>query len=67
MKAEPSITIGALNVKVRDKFSYNVSYKKMWYAKQKAITNIFGDWDTSYRVLPRFIVALEKYNETIVM
>ena len=67
VKAEPSITVAALNAKVIDKFSYDVSYKKMWYTKQKAIKNIFGDWDTFYRVLPRFIIALEKYNGTIVM
>ena len=35
--------------------------------RQKATTKIFGDWDTSYKVLLRFIVALEKYNGKIVM
>ena len=43
VKVEPSITTVALNAKIRDKFSYDVSYKKMRYAKQKAIVNIFGD------------------------
>ena len=59
VKVEPLITVAVLNVKLKNNFSYNVSYKKMWYAKQKAITNIFGDWDTFYNVLPRFITALE--------
>ncbi|XVF56381.1 hypothetical protein PTKIN_Ptkin06aG0115900 [Pterospermum kingtungense] len=67
VKVEPSITIAALKAKVKDKFAYDVSYKKMWHAKQKAIKNVFGDWETSYRVLPRFLAALEKYNRTTVM
>ncbi|XP_022734079.1 uncharacterized protein LOC111287669 [Durio zibethinus] len=50
VKVEPSITIVALNAKVKDKFSYDVSYKKMWHAKQKVITNVFDDWDISYRL-----------------
>lgn len=39
-----------------------VKYKKAWYAKHKAISSIFGDWETSYRILPKFMNVLNKYN-----
>lgn len=37
------------------------------HAKENAIINIFGDWDASYKVLPGFNAAIEKYSGSIVM
>ncbi|CAH9131011.1 unnamed protein product [Cuscuta epithymum] len=67
VKVEPSITVAALIEVSKDKFSYDVSYKKMWHAKQKAIHTVFGDWEKSYKMLPKFIAALEKCNNMIVV
>ncbi|CAH9129658.1 unnamed protein product [Cuscuta epithymum] len=43
VKVEPSITVAALIETSKEKFSYDVSYKKMCNAKQKAIHTVFGD------------------------
>ncbi|CAH9097342.1 unnamed protein product [Cuscuta epithymum] len=67
VKVEPSITVAALIETSKEKFSYDVSYKKMWNAKQKAIHTVFGDWDKSYKTLPKFVAALEKCNDMIVV
>ncbi|XP_074313527.1 uncharacterized protein LOC141648705 [Silene latifolia] len=35
---------------------------KAWKAKQKALADIFGDWELSYQLLPRFFEALKEAN-----
>ena len=66
VKAKLLITIATLKKNVKVKFHYTTSYKKIWHAKQKAITKIFGDWDTSYQELPKFMATLQKYNKTTI-
>ncbi|GFS35190.1 hypothetical protein Acr_00g0038310 [Actinidia rufa] len=41
---------------------FTVSYKKAWLGRTKAIAMVFGDWDSSYEKLPRFMrnVGVEK-------
>ena len=41
--------IATLHQMVKDKFGYDVHYKKIWEAKRKAMIKAFGDWDESYQ------------------
>ena len=34
----------------------------MWDARRKAIVHLFGDWDESYHLLPKFMAALTESN-----
>ncbi|XP_047310291.1 uncharacterized protein LOC124913899 [Impatiens glandulifera] len=43
-------------------YRYHVSYKKAWLAKQKTISEVYGDWTTSYSKLPKFLSALMHFN-----
>ena len=43
-------------------YNYNVTYKKAWVIKQKAISDIFGDWMTSYNKLLTFLSAIIHFN-----
>ena len=43
-------------------YQYHVNYKKGWIGKQKAISDVYGDWINSYSKLPRFFSALMHYN-----
>ena len=63
VKEQPSITVSALKAKIMKILNYTVSYKKVWKGKQKAIEQVFGDWDYSYSVLPKFMGALQYYNQ----
>ncbi|KAH9611124.1 hypothetical protein KSS87_011978 [Heliosperma pusillum] len=47
---------------ILDKFGYKISYAKAWNEKQRAIGDIFGDWDASYEMLPRFMQGLKESN-----
>jgi MULE transposase domain len=40
-------------------FGFQVSYKKAWAAKYKALKIAFGDWEESYNRVPRFLNAAE--------
>ncbi|KAF7839281.1 serine/threonine-protein phosphatase 7 long form-like protein [Senna tora] len=42
-------------------FEYTVSYKKAWKAKQKAIARVYGNWENSYRLLPRWLAAVSHF------
>ncbi|XP_021750663.1 uncharacterized protein LOC110716351 [Chenopodium quinoa] len=39
-----------------------VPYRRAWYAKGKAIADIYGDWESSYGRLPHFMQALQQSN-----
>ena len=41
-----------------NKYQYRPSYFKVWEAKQKVINRAFGDWDKSYKLLPKWLKAL---------
>ena len=43
-------------------YKYHVSYKKVWIRKQKAISDVYGDWETSYSKLQQFLTALMHFN-----
>ena len=47
---------------MKDKFGYNVHYKRIWEAKRKAIIRIFGDCDESYQTLPRWMNIVKLTN-----
>ncbi|KAH9611123.1 hypothetical protein KSS87_001526 [Heliosperma pusillum] len=52
---------------ILDKFGYKISYAKAWNAKQRAIGDIFDDWDASYEMLPRFMQGLKESNHGTVV
>ncbi|XP_021975487.1 uncharacterized protein LOC110870611 [Helianthus annuus] len=62
IKEQPSISIATLKAEIIDKLSYTPSYKKVWVGKQKAIEQVFGNWEESFTILPKFLYALQKFN-----
>nr|KAJ0195883.1 hypothetical protein LSAT_V11C700382650 [Lactuca sativa] len=62
IKEQPSISIPTLKAEIVEKLGYIPSYKKVWTGKQKAIEQLFGNWEESYSVLPKFICVLQKFN-----
>ena len=55
-------SIATLHQMVKDKFGYDVHYKKIWEAKRKAMIKAFGDWDESYQALPKWMNILKLTN-----
>ncbi|XP_043693412.1 uncharacterized protein LOC122643903 [Telopea speciosissima] len=68
VKAQLSITPAAIQAHMANTYDYNISYMKAWKAKQKAFEKIFGNWEESYALLPRYLNALKMTNPgTIVL
>ncbi|KAK1383842.1 hypothetical protein POM88_021577 [Heracleum sosnowskyi] len=58
----PYIKVSNIMNQIRAIYKYQVTYKKAWLGKQKAIAEIYGDWTTSYSKLPKFLSALMHFN-----
>ncbi|KAK4480405.1 hypothetical protein RD792_013477 [Penstemon davidsonii] len=67
VKVDPDLKIRVIVEYVKNSFNKEISYKKAWCGKQKAIAQIYGDWEESYQRLPKVLAAIKQYNpETIV-
>ena len=55
-------SIATLHQMVKDKFGYDIPYKKIWEAKRKAMIKVFGDSDESYQALPKLMNILKLTN-----
>ena len=54
VKTNPAAKLKLLTAEIKEIWGQDVSYFKICDAKQKAIGNIYGDWDKSYEELPSF-------------
>ncbi|XP_061356980.1 uncharacterized protein LOC133301373 [Gastrolobium bilobum] len=62
VKASPSVVVILIQERVTGLFGFNVSYRKAWKAKQKAIAKIYSDWDESYVFSPRWFGHILKFS-----
>ena len=51
IRKDPSIKVSLIQERINTEFTYKVSYKKAWMARQKAIAIEYGDWEKSYTKL----------------
>ncbi|XP_061371281.1 uncharacterized protein LOC133313883 [Gastrolobium bilobum] len=47
IKSEPSVSISLVQERITAKYGFQVSYRKAWYAKQKAMAILYDDWEES--------------------
>ncbi|GFZ01044.1 hypothetical protein Acr_14g0006790 [Actinidia rufa] len=62
---DPGWKIASIIENVKKNSSFTVSYKKAWLGRTKAIAMAFGDWDSSYKNLSKFMRTLELRNPRI--
>ncbi|XP_021761161.1 uncharacterized protein LOC110725993 [Chenopodium quinoa] len=62
VRKDPSLKVEFIQELISKKFHFDVPYRRAWYAKEKAIAEIFGDWESSYGRLPHFMQALLRSN-----
>lgn len=63
IRVDPSLKIKTMVQLVKEKFDgFQITYKRAWLAKQKAIKLIYGDWEGSYEQLPKYMQALKESN-----
>ncbi|KAL5162649.1 hypothetical protein HKD37_07G019723 [Glycine soja] len=62
MGEDPSIKISLIQERINSEFSYKVSYRKAWMAKQKAIAIEYGDWKESYAKLSSWLTHMQNHS-----
>ncbi|XP_021714670.1 uncharacterized protein LOC110682643 [Chenopodium quinoa] len=62
VRKDPSLKVEFIQELISKQFNFDVPYRRAWYAKEKAIAEIFGDWESSYGRLPHFMQALKQPN-----
>ncbi|KAK1353805.1 hypothetical protein POM88_052170 [Heracleum sosnowskyi] len=58
----PYLKVKNIQSQMTSMYNYHVTYKKAWIGKQKAISDVYGDWTTSFTKLPNFLSVLMHYN-----
>lgn len=50
--------ITTIQERISGELHYQVSYRKAWTTKQKALAKLFGDWEESYDELLRWLAYM---------
>ncbi|KAL3533248.1 hypothetical protein ACH5RR_006769 [Cinchona calisaya] len=58
VKNDPGHKVKQIQVHIKDKLKVDVTYKKAWYARRKAIELVYGSWATNFAQLPQFVEPL---------
>ncbi|XP_016207058.1 uncharacterized protein LOC107647501 [Arachis ipaensis] len=59
IRADASICIKVLLNATEAHFRFRPAYKRVWLAKQKAMAQIYRDWDESYNELSRWVLGVQ--------
>ncbi|KAH1203586.1 hypothetical protein GmHk_17G049791 [Glycine max] len=59
-KLDSNLIATCIVERINSEFSYKVSYRKAWMAKQKAIAIEYGDWEESYAKLSSWLTHMQK-------
>ncbi|RVW25044.1 hypothetical protein CK203_114054 [Vitis vinifera] len=62
VQRDHTTSIATLHQIVKDKFGYDVHYRRIWEAKRKTMLRVFGDWDESYQALSKWMNILQLTN-----
>ncbi|XP_057744644.1 uncharacterized protein LOC130962450 [Arachis stenosperma] len=59
VRADAAVTVKVLQEATEADYGFRPSYRKVWLAKQKAVAEIYGDWEESYAELPRWMLGIQ--------
>ncbi|XP_073219581.1 uncharacterized protein [Cicer arietinum] len=58
---DPSIKVKVIIAQIQALYNYTISYRKAWLGKNKAIEQIYGNWEESYNQLPRWLLVMRTF------
>ncbi|XP_020970327.1 uncharacterized protein LOC110268477 [Arachis ipaensis] len=59
VRADAAVTVKVLQQATEADYGFRPSYRKVWMAKQKAVAQIYGDWEESYAEFPRWMLGVQ--------
>nr|XP_029154668.1 uncharacterized protein LOC112805316 [Arachis hypogaea] len=59
IRTDAAVTVKVLQQATEADYGFRPSYRKVWLAKQKAMAQIYGDWEESYAELPRWMLGVQ--------
>ncbi|KAL0301836.1 UNVERIFIED_CONTAM: hypothetical protein Sradi_6460400 [Sesamum radiatum] len=64
---DPAYDIKYVQQNVKNRFGFDISYHNAWHALKAAREEVYGTWESSMRKLPKYMVALQKWNSGTVV
>ncbi|XP_006580662.1 uncharacterized protein LOC114411070 [Glycine soja] len=55
------LTIPTFIAFIRQEFGYTITYRKALLEKQWALKQVYGNWEESYNIIPKFLQALQLF------
>ncbi|KAL5186661.1 hypothetical protein HKD37_05G012475 [Glycine soja] len=55
------LTIPTFIAFIRQEFGYTITYRKALLEKQWALKKVYGNWEESYNIIPKFLQALQLF------
>ena len=62
-----AVKIQILDAEIFKAYGAHISYYKLWDVKQKAIARIYRDWVKSYKILSKFMAAVQDANPNTIV
>ncbi|XP_073121855.1 uncharacterized protein [Henckelia pumila] len=62
VRYDPSYDIKYIMESVKDKYGYQISYKKSWRSLKLKVEIVYGTWESSVQLLPKYMRAMCKCN-----
>ncbi|KAI5661889.1 hypothetical protein M9H77_21212 [Catharanthus roseus] len=59
---DPEIPISNIIQEVQVLYQTGCTYKRAWYARKFAIERVFGSWDTTFNILPKYLQVVQDIN-----
>ncbi|XP_073139059.1 uncharacterized protein [Henckelia pumila] len=59
---DPAYEIKYVRESIKGKYGYDISYVKAWKSLKLAVEIVYGTWESSVSLIPRYMGALSKYN-----
>ncbi|KAI5682358.1 hypothetical protein M9H77_03586 [Catharanthus roseus] len=60
--SDPEIPVSNIIQEVQVLFQTSCTYKPAWYARKFAIERVFGSWDTTFSILPKYLQDVQDLN-----
>ncbi|KAK4254710.1 hypothetical protein QN277_010052 [Acacia crassicarpa] len=62
LRDDPAVKPVLIQERIKRLYGYNITYKKAWKAKMKAIVKLYGDWEESFAFLPHWLTYMTQCN-----